>query len=102
MKSGKEMEFISAYILTKTTAYVGGSILAFVLALIFKKIPNDIFSEKVEGFFHGLGKWCTLTASKKSKLWNTIIEPWLIDAIDNIIVSALKGFIRGLRSDNKK
>ena len=42
----------------------------------------------------GLAKW-----SITKKVWNSTIEPWLVDLIDNIVGSAVKGFINGLRSD---
>ena len=44
----------------------------------------------------GLGKW-KLTKG----IWNKTIEPWFIDLLDNIVASAVNGFIAGLRSDNK-
>jgi hypothetical protein len=36
------------------------------------------------------------------KLWNSTIEPYFIDLIDNVVGGALRGLIKGLRSDNKK
>ena len=41
--------------------------------------------------------------SKKSpikKFWNKTIEPWFVDLLDNIFVSAFKGLVKGLRVDN--
>ena len=34
-------------------------------------------------------------------LWNKTIEPYFIDLIDNVVGGALRGLIKGLRSDNK-
>ena len=44
----------------------------------------------------GLGKW-----NITKKVWNSTIEPWFIDLVDNTIGAAVRGFIKGLRSDNK-
>lgn len=96
------IEAITAWGTAKILAYVGGSILAFVLAWIFKKIPNEKISRSVEKFFYGLGVFCTLGASKKLKIWNKTVEPFLVDLIDNVIGAAVRGFIAGLRSDNKE
>ena len=35
------------------------------------------------------------------KLWNKTIEPYAIDLIDNVVGGALRGLVKGLRSDNK-
>ena len=90
------IETLTAYATAKVAAYVGGSIAAFVLAWILKRIDNEKIASKVEAFFHGVGKWITLTASKKSKLWNKVVEPWFVDLIDNVVVAALRGFVAGL------
>ena len=44
----------------------------------------------------GLSKW-----SVTKKVWNKTVEPWFIDLIDNIFGSMVRGFIKGLRSDDK-
>ena len=77
-------------------------VLAFVVAWIFKRIPNEKISQAVENFFYKVGVFCTLGASKKLKIWNKTFEPWLIDLIDNVIGAAVRGLIRGLKSDDKK
>jgi len=92
---------ITTYATTQAAMWAGGSILAFVLAWIFKKIPNEKISKNVEKFFYGLGVAVTLGASKKLKIYNKTVEPFLVDLIDNVIGSAVRGFIKGLRSDNK-
>ena len=33
------------------------------------------------------------------QFWNKTIEPWFIDLVDNVVGSAIRGFIRGLRVD---
>ena len=98
-------EAIAAWGTAKVVAYVGGSIGSFILLWVFKKIDNDKIAKKVESFFFGLGVLVTAGLSKwkyTAKFWNKIIEPWFIDLIDNVVGSAIRGFIRGLRSDNKK
>ena len=43
----------------------------------------------------GLGKW-----QFSKKVWNSQIEPWFIDIIDNVFGAMVRGFIKGLRSYN--
>lgn len=77
----------------------GGSIMLYIL----KKIPNESICSIVETTFESIGKFLTLGLSKwkfSKKLWNSTIEPWFIDLIDNIFGSAVRGVIKGLRSDN--
>ena len=42
----------------------------------------------------GLAKWKVTRG-----VWNKTIEPWLIDLVDNVAGGAVRGFIKGLRSD---
>ena len=35
------------------------------------------------------------------KYWK-VVEEWLIDALNNVVLSALNGFVEGLRSDDNK
>ena len=77
----------------------GGSIMLYIL----KKIPNESICGVVETTFESIGKFLTLGLSKwkfSKKSWNSTIEPWFIDLIDNIFGSAVRGIIKGLRSDN--
>ena len=83
------------------TMLVGGGSSAIALWLL-KRIPNeDIYSWVETGSYWagsvmtlGLGKW-----SLTKKLWNKTVEPWFIDLVDNTVGAAVKGFIKGLRSD---
>ena len=80
---------------------VGGGTAAAVL-FVLKKVPNDKIASKVEKIFYLAGSGMTLGLAKWSitkKVWNSTIEPWLVDLIDTIVGSAVKGFINGLRSD---
>ena len=83
---------------------IGGGTAGIIL-WVLKKVPNDQLANIVETFAEtcgtvmtaGLGKW-----SFSKKFWNSTIEPWFIDLFDNIMGGIIRGFIKGLRSDNKK
>lgn len=97
------IEIIAAWGIGKISAYVGGSIIAFILAWILKKIPNEKIKKFVGSIMYGAGVSITLGLSKWSitaRYWNKIIEPFLVDLIDNVVGHGVKEFIRGLRSDN--
>ena len=52
---------------------------------------------------YNLGVICTLGMGKwkwTKKVWNKTIEPYFVDAIDNILVTGISKFVDGLRSDN--
>jgi len=98
------MEMLIAWATSQVAVYVGGSIAAFIILWILKRIPNEKIKEKIGKFFFGFGRVITLGLSKwkwSAPYWNKIIEPWFIDFVDNVFGEALKEFIRGLRSDNK-
>ena len=70
---------------------------------ILKKIPNDKICAVVEGMFEKIGVLMTAGLTKWSvtkKIWNKTVEPYFIDLVDNVVGGALRGFIKGLRSDN--
>ena len=80
---------------------LGGGTAGIVL-WVLKKVPNEKICAIVETFFYGLGKAMTLGLSSWSAtkgLWNKTIEPCFIDLVDNIVGGAVRGFIKGLRSD---
>ena len=84
------------------TLWIGGGSTAIAL-WVLKKIPNDTIKSVVFNTFYKLGVVATLGLSKwklTSKLWNTTIEPYVVDLIDNTFKSAVDGIIKGLRSDN--
>ena len=85
--------------LTMTLGLSGGSAVLWVL----KKIPNEKICAVVEGCFEKLGVLMTLGLSKWSftaKIWNSTIEPYFIDLLDNVVGGALRGLTKGLKSDN--
>ncbi len=72
-------------------------------AWVLKKIPNDTIKAKLGVYMYGLGVTCTLGLGKwkwTKGIWNKTIEPWVVDAIDNIVANSINEFVRGLRSDN--
>ena len=90
--------------LTNNLGLLGGLGGRGLTLFILKKIPNEQICKYVEGLFFGLGSAMTLGLAKWSfsaKIWNKTIEPFFVDLIDNIVGGALRGFLRGLRSDNK-
>ena len=97
------MEWILAKLSIEAVQYamfgVGGVIIAWAL----KRIPNDVIKAKFGAFMYGAGVACTLGLTKwkwTKKFWNKLIEPWVIDAIDNIVLNSISRFVEGLRSDN--
>tara|TARA_R100000655_G_scaffold9388_4_gene23462 strand:- start:327 stop:611 length:285 start_codon:yes stop_codon:yes gene_type:complete len=88
--------------LTSNLGVVAGGGAAAAVLFVLKKVPNKKIASKVEKLFYWAGSAVTLGLSKWSvtkKVWNSTIEPWLVDLIDNLVGSAVKGFINGLRSD---
>ncbi len=78
---------------------------AGIILFILKKVPNDQLANIVETAAETCGTVMTLGFSKWSfskKYWNSTVEPWFIDLFDNIMGGVIRGFIKGLRSDNKK
>lgn len=82
---------------------VGGGASAMVL-WVLKKVPNEHICSVLETACESVGRVMTLGLSKWSvtkNVWNSTIEPWFIDLIDNIFGSMVRGFIKGLRADDK-
>ena len=82
---------------------VGGGASAVVL-WVLKKVPNEHICSVIETACESVGRVMTLGLSKWSvtkNVWNSTIEPWFIDLIDNIFGSIVRGFIKGLRADDK-
>ena len=80
------------------------SAVGMCVAYVLRKIPNDDIKKMVDGAMYNAGVFVTLGLAKwkfSAKIWNKTIEPYIVDAIDNIIVTGIGSFIKGLRSDNK-
>ena len=81
---------------------VGGGASAVVL-WVLKKVPNEHICGVIETAFESMGKVMTLGLGKWSmtkKVWNSTIEPWFVDLVDNVFGYMVRGIIKGLRSDN--
>tara|TARA_Y100001963_G_scaffold82701_1_gene114647 strand:- start:1810 stop:2103 length:294 start_codon:yes stop_codon:yes gene_type:complete len=81
---------------------VGGGASAVVL-WVLKKVPNESICSVIETTFESIGRVITLGLNKWSAtkgVWQSTIEPWFIDLVDNVFGSIVRGFIKGLRSDN--
>ena len=92
------MEFLTNNL---TLLASGGS--AGIALWLLKKIPNAKLYDFVENASYNLGSILTLGLSKwklTRKLWNSTIEPYFIDLVDNTIGAFVQGFISGLRSDD--
>jgi hypothetical protein len=98
------IESLKALAANTTAVYTGVGVVGAGIAWALKKIPNDTIKDKVGGLMYGLGVTCTLGLAKwkiTRTFWNKVVEPWVIDFIDNIFVTGIQRFIDGLRSDNK-
>ena len=81
--------------------FVGGGASGIVLWLL-KRIPNEDIYSWVETGAYWLGSTLTLGLGKwklTKKIWNSTVEPYFIDLVDNTVGAAVEGFIKGLRSD---
>ena len=97
------MEWILAKIGVETVQYATGGIVAVGIAWVLKKIPNAVLKAKFGLLMYKFGVVCTLGLGKfrlTKRFWNKTIEPWFVDAVDNIVGHGIAEFIRGLRSDN--
>lgn len=98
------LEFLAAKLGSQAAAYAGAGLIGVVVAWGIKKIPNDVLKAKFGAFMYGAGVACTLGLAKfkwTKSVWNKVVEPWVIDAIDNIVVTGVSMFVEGLRSDNE-
>ena len=86
--------------ITMSLGLSGGSAVLWVL----KKIPNEHICSVIETGCESIGRVMTLNLSKwkaTAKVWNSTIEPYFVDLIENTVGAAVKGLLDGLRSDNK-
>ena len=94
---------LTALATTKVAAYAGMGVAGMATAFVLKKIPNKTIKAKFGSWMYNLGVVCTLGMGKwkwTKKVWNKTIEPYFVDAIDNILVTGISKFVAGLRSDN--
>ena len=94
---------LTAFAKSKVAAYAGMGVAGVVTAFVLKKIPNKTIKAKFGSWMYNLGVLCTLGMGKwkwTKNVWNKTIEPYFVDAIDNILVTGIAKFVDGLRSDN--
>lgn len=96
-------EILITYATSKLTAYIGGSILFVLVTWILKKIPTAEIRKAIYDFvfkiFAGISK--AMNKWKVTKpIWESLLEPWLINFLDMFVMSILYGIFDGLRSDN--
>ena len=90
-------------VVTNNSGLIAGGGASAIALWVLKKVPNESICSLIETAFESLGKIVTLGMGKWSltkKVWASTIEPWFIDLVDNIFGSAVRGFIKGLRSDD--
>ena len=88
--------------ITNNLTLITGMSSAGLVLWVLKKVPNEHICSVVETSFETLVKAMTLGLGKwklTKKVWNSTIEPWFIDLVDNFVGGAVRGFVRGLRSD---
>ena len=94
---------LTAIATSKVAAYAGLGLAGAGVAWGLKKIPNDKIKAKFGYWMYGAGMACSLGLAKwkyTKGVWNKVVEPYIIDAIDNIVAHGINEFVRGLRSDN--
>lgn len=82
---------------------VAGISSGVVVAWILKRIPNDKIQSWVSKIMFNAGVVCSGGMGKwkfTKGIWNKTIEPYFIDLIDNVAVTGISSFVKGLRSDN--
>jgi len=97
------MEWLAAKLGVEVAQYAAGGAVAVGVAFALKKIPNATIKAKLGVVMYSAGVACTLGLAKfkwTKKVWNKTIEPYIVDAIDNIVSHGIQEFVRGLRSDN--
>jgi len=97
------MEWVAAKLGVEAVQYATGGAVAVIVAFVLKKIPNATIKAKFGVMMYSLGVACTLGLAKfklTKKVYNKTIEPYIVDAIDNIVAHGIQEFVRGLRSDN--
>ena len=88
--------------LTNNLTLLAGGTSAGLALWLLKNIPNEDLYSWVETGAYWAGSFMTLGLGKwklTKKLWNSTVEPWFIDLVDNTVGAAVEGFIKGLRSD---
>ena len=94
---------LTAMATKQVAVYAGMGVAGVAATYALKKIPNATIKAKFGSWMYNLGVLCTLGLGKwkwTKSIWNKTLEPYCIDAIDNIVVTGISKFVEGLRSDN--
>lgn len=78
------------------------ALITAVLLAIFRWIPNDLIKDKFGWLMERFGNLTTLFMNKfkfTAPFWETVIEPFFIDLIDNVLVTGIQRYVKGLRHD---
>ena len=97
------LESLAALATKKVAVYAGMGAAGVATAFVLKKIPNKTIQAKFGSWMYNLVVVCTLGLGKlkwTKSVWNKTIEPYFIDAIDNILVTGISKFVDWLLSDN--
>ena len=89
-------------LLTGKTLIIAAIVAA--VGFVLKEIDNDIIQKPVEGFGFKLGRIISvfmMSLPIVKNIWNKVIEPYVIDLLDNICTYFPRGLFKGMRSDNK-
>jgi len=96
------IEYLTAKFGVVALQYTAVGVSGVVVAWALKRVPNKAIKAKFGAFMYGAGVATTLGLSKfkwTKGLWNKTVEPYVIDAIDNIFVTGVSKFVEGMRSD---
>ncbi len=97
------IELITSWAINYGMITAGSTIAVFIGGWILKKIPTDKFAIWARKVGKSQGLAITTFFNKKiPALWNGIIEPIVIDTLNAVFFAWIRGFISGLKSDNKK
>ncbi|NIA28351.1 MAG: hypothetical protein GWP06_00385 [Actinobacteria bacterium] len=94
------IELLTAWAIKNAVVLAGGSIAAFILGWILKKIPTGKWAKDLGKIGEKNGQSVTAFCNKKIPFWNKVIEPVFIDTI-SVLLSYVGGFIMGLKSDDQ-
>ena len=89
--------------LTNNLGLLAGGTSAGIALWLLTRIPNEKIYSTVEKCGFALGSLLTLRLSKmrwSRDIWASTVEPWIIDAFDNIVGAFTQGVISGLKSDD--
>jgi len=97
------IETITAWLINYGLTVAGGGIIAVIVGWIIKKIPFARFAQWAEKVGNSQGKAVTVffNSWKYTKsFYEKLLEPIIIDTVNALFLSWIRGFVSGLKSDN--